>query len=418
MKKNIWILNHYASDMFINKGGRHLWFAQKLKEKGYNPIIICASTTHNSKEKLSIKNLYEVKNISDIPFLFIKCREYDSNNFKRLFNMIDFYRGLLKLRKKSELFNIEKPDIIYGSSVHPLTLVAGIKLAKFFNVECISEVRDLWPESIVAYSNLSKKNIIIRMLYRCEKWIYKKSDRIIMTWEGGYKYICDKGWDEIHRNKVFNINNGIVLEQFDFNVNNNIYSDEILNDKNFLNVVYTGSIRKVNDVGFLVDVAKKLDEFENNIIRILVYGAGTDVENICNRINSEKIESMIYMGSVEKKYIPSILTQSWINILHNKSTELDKYGQSQNKLFEYLASGKPVLQTYSTNFSIIEKYSCGVMCKEQKADIVVQKLHSIFSENNYQTLSENARLASQYFDYEVLTKHLVDVIENNTQGGF
>ncbi len=34
--KNIWIMNHYATEMFRNKAGRHYWFADKLLEKGYN----------------------------------------------------------------------------------------------------------------------------------------------------------------------------------------------------------------------------------------------------------------------------------------------------------------------------------------------------------------------------------------------
>lgn len=29
--KNIWIMNHYATDMFYNKAERHYWFAKELK---------------------------------------------------------------------------------------------------------------------------------------------------------------------------------------------------------------------------------------------------------------------------------------------------------------------------------------------------------------------------------------------------
>ena len=55
-----------------------------------------------------------------------------------------------------------KPDIILASSVHPFTLVAGIKIAKKFGVPCICEVRDLWPESIVAYGALKKRSMIAK----------------------------------------------------------------------------------------------------------------------------------------------------------------------------------------------------------------------------------------------------------------
>ena len=52
MKKKIWIMNHYANEMFINEGGRHYSFAKNLINFGYEPIIICASSFHNKREKM------------------------------------------------------------------------------------------------------------------------------------------------------------------------------------------------------------------------------------------------------------------------------------------------------------------------------------------------------------------------------
>ena len=46
MKKNIWIFNHYATNMYFDNGGRHYWFAKYLKQADYNPVIFCANTLH------------------------------------------------------------------------------------------------------------------------------------------------------------------------------------------------------------------------------------------------------------------------------------------------------------------------------------------------------------------------------------
>ncbi|MEC3940320.1 glycosyltransferase family 4 protein [Enterococcus mundtii] len=409
MKKNIYILNHYATDMYFNEGGRHLWFAQKLKENGYNPIVFCASTTHNSNKEYFQEEHYKIKYFESIPFVFIKCAKYNTNGFSRINNMFDFYRGIISLRKID--LGIPNPDVIYASSVHPLTLVAGIRLAKFFGVECISEVRDLWPESIVAYSRLTKKNPVIRLLYQGEKWIYKKSDKVIMTWEGGYDYVLDQGWNNLPASKFFHINNGVILKDFDSNIERNVYKDKILSDKNYINIVYTGSIRKVNNLDFILDVAKKLSQ-ENNKIRFLMYGSGDEVSKIKKRINDENIFNALYMGKVEKKYIPSILSQATINLLHNQSTILDKYGQSQNKLFEYLAAGKPILQTYTTNYSVIEKYSCGEMCEKQEIEQVIFNLKKIVNSSDMIEMGNNARDAVLQYDYDLLTQKLINIIEN------
>ena len=35
MAKTVWIMNHYASHMLFDKGGRHYWFAKYLDRAGY-----------------------------------------------------------------------------------------------------------------------------------------------------------------------------------------------------------------------------------------------------------------------------------------------------------------------------------------------------------------------------------------------
>ena len=75
--------------------------------------------------------------------------------------------------------------------------------------------------------------------------------------EGAYDYIVEQGWEnEIPRSKVYHINNGVDLEQFDYNTEHFRVDDPDLDDPNTFKVVYTGSIRKANGLGILVDAAK------------------------------------------------------------------------------------------------------------------------------------------------------------------
>ena len=147
--------------------------------------------------------------------------------------------------------------MIYASSVHPLTLVAGLQMAKHFGVPCVCEVRDLWPESIVAYSTrFTRDHPLIRLLYRGEKWIYQRADALIFTMEGGYDYITERGWERaIPRSKVHCINNGVDLEQFREHRARFRVEDVDLQDPALFKVVYIGSIRRVNQLGALLDAA-------------------------------------------------------------------------------------------------------------------------------------------------------------------
>lgn len=412
MRRKVWIWNHYATNMFFDRAGRHYWFAENLEKQGYEPTIFCASTDHFSNIDIPIKEgKYLVKKANNIPFVFIKTPRYKGNGKKRIMNMISFYRELFLVSKEYAKTH-GKPDIIIASSVHPLTLVAGIKIAKKFEVPCVCEIRDLWPESLVAYGSLEPNSIIAKLLYQGEKWIYKKADSIIMTWEGGSQYIKDKGWDTlIDLHKVHYISNGIVISDFDKNIQENPIKDTDLMDKRYKNIVYTGSIRKVNDLGIIVDVAKFIQKESLNI-RFLIYGSGDEKEILEKRCQEEGIINIFFKGRVEKKKVPSILNESYINILHNSSTSLNKYGQSQNKFFEYLAAGRCIVQTYSTGYSILNKYHCGICVPKQSSEEIAKIILQLCrDENDIEEMGKNARKAAQEFDFEKLTNKLVQVIE-------
>ena len=190
----IWIMNHYAGNTYFDGGGRHYAFAKYLRQTGHEPVIFCCNAKHGVKESyFELKGRWQKHVLEEIgtPYVFVDAREYIGNGKQRVLNMIDFYRNVKEVAK--EYAEIDgKPDVILASSVHPLTLLAGIQIAKKFGVKCVCEVRDLWPESIVVYSNISKKNLLIRALYVLEKWLYKRADKLIFTMAGGKDYILEK----------------------------------------------------------------------------------------------------------------------------------------------------------------------------------------------------------------------------------
>lgn len=413
MKTNIWIWNHYATNMINDKAGRHYWLSENLIKNGYDPTIFCASTLHNSDETIDTDGkLYAKVKSGDTPFIVVKTSQYSGNGEKRIMNMFSFYKNLFPTAKKYANEN-GKPDVIVASSVHPLTLVAGIKIARKFGIPCICEVRDLWPESIVAYGGLKRNSLLARILYLGEKWIYKKADSVVMTWEGGSQYIEDQGWDkQIDLNKVKHISNGVIIDSFDKNSQDHQFVDADLADNNCKNLVYAGSIRKVNNMGLLLDSAKIIQKYDEEI-KFLIYGSGDEKEILEKRCDEEGIKNVIFKGRVEKKMIPSILKRSYANILHNSSTSLDKYGQSQNKFFEYLAAGKCVIQTYTTGYSILEKYNCGVSAPEQTPNEIAKIIiEACTDDKKAEQMGQNARKAAYEFDFEKLTNKLINIIEN------
>lgn len=418
MKKSIWIFNHYATNMYINKGGRHYWFAKYLARAGYNPVIFSANTLHGFDYQIDTKGkTYEEKQdeILGIPFVFINVPPYKGNGINRIKNMLGFYKGLFPVAK-SYAKEHGKPDIILASSVHPLTLVAGIKIAKKMSVKCICEVRDLWPESIVAIGKLRKKSLLTKVLREGEKWIYKKADALIFTMEGGKNYIMDQKWNKekggvVDLEKVYYINNGIDLEEIARQREIDVYDNETFNCIKGRKIIYSGSIREANGIGELLDAAKYL---ENLDIIFCIFGDGDDREKLEKRTKAENINNVIFFGRVEKKYIANIVSQaSLLLLLYAKDIfSVAKYGMSQNKFFDYLASGCAIISNLPNRYSIIQKYNCGIEKEMQTGEELARNIRKMLEdENKLMEWGTNGMSAAKDFSFAEHTKKLISIIE-------
>ena len=415
--KNIWVFHHYATPPTMNGFTRPYNFGVNLSKLEYKMKVFAASYLHFSDVNLINNNeLYIKNNDTEIPFIFVRTPSSSDNGVGRVLNMVSYYKNLLKATREF-IKSGEKPDLIIASSPHPLAMVAGIKVARKLGVPCISEVRDFWPEVFFMGGRLKKESIIGRLLIKGEHWIYKNSNALIFLKEGDYTYITDKKWDTAHGGnidleKCYYINNGVNIEEFNLQIENKRIVDPDLDNGKF-NVVYAGAIRPVNNVGNILDAAKLLKE--NNDIQFLIYGDGNQLDLLKKRIVDEKITNVKMKGYVDKKYMPYVLSKSSVNVLNYSQSKYNwSRGNSSNKLFEYMASGRPIISTVKMGYSPIEKYNCGISLEEDSPEALAKAVVEIFSmpKDSYYKMSENARTGAKHFDYQVLTKKLISVMES------
>ena len=421
MSMKVWLMNHYASNMYRDKAGRHYWFAQQLKEKGYDVTVFCSTTLVNGEELLSTgKDKLAVKDADGIPFVFVKTIPAQGNGIKRIENMGLFYKNLFPATK-AYAAKYGRPDVIVASSVHPLTMVAGIQIAKKMKVPCMCEIRDLWPEAIFSFGKTTEKSLIGRALIKGEHWIYRKANALIFTKEGDTDYLKERKWTtaqggDIDLGKCHYINNGVDIAACEERSRTMQLDDQDLNDESKFNVTYVGTIRPVNNVGNLLDTAKILVANGGyDDVQFLIYGDGGQLAELQERVKNEHLNNVKMKGFVNRQYVPYILSKSSINMLNYAQNQYNwTRGNSSNKLFEYMASGKPIISTVHMGYSIIKKYDCGVELDEDTPEALAEQImlfHDMKSEERDQ-IGRNARNGANDFDFSVLTEKLIQVIES------
>ncbi len=406
---HIWLINHYAVPPQYYPLARQTYFAKNLMAMGHTVTIISASTVHNSNLNLITDGkLWKREQADGIDHVYINCCGYKGNGLSRIKNMYEFAWRLPDVCKY-----LEKPDAVVSTSMPPMSCLAGVKLAKKFGAKAIAEIADLWPESIIAYGIAGSHNPAVLYLRRLEKRIYKDADAIVFTMEGGYDYIKEQNWEkEIPQSKVHYINNGIDLEQFDYNKDHFTVQDEDLENENIFKVVYAGSIRRVNNLGKLLDAAKLV---QNPNIKFLIWGDGDELPQLKERIVKENITNVVFKGRVEKKYVPFITSKANLNIVHGNGAPLLRFGISANKLFDYLAAGVPVLCDFYANYNPIVSCNAGVCVDSGKVEDIAAAI-DVMAGLSVEKLAEygmNAKIGAKEFDFKSLTIQLLSIIQNN-----
>lgn len=399
----IWIITHNAPPPEQDVRVRNKAMAKYLTRMGHDVTIFGVSTIHNTNINLITGNELFIERVyGGLKYVHVKAPSYTGNGLARIINLVVYPFNLWRATRK-----FQKPDVI----INDLEVYAfnfPFMIATRYKCPIISEIRDLTPESLVAYGYLKKNSIIAKILYKVEKNIYVKSDHIIFTMEGGYEYLRERGLDKIiPREKISFINNGVDLEVFYENREKYCFEDKDLEDKDVKNIVYTGSIRRVNNLGLLLDVAKLLQEKEDRV-RLLIWGSGNEIEKLKKRLVDENIHNVIFKGRVEKQYVPSIVSRAYLNIAHNSPSEILRFGISFNKVFDYMAAGKPIICDFPCPFNPVVDFDAGVGIENPSAENIAAIIEQfvMLSDFEYQRFCQNALDAAKQYDYKELTKRM------------
>lgn len=410
--KKIWLINPVAMPPQYEARIQTLKRAQYLRLQGFDVVIISGSYLHNTDVNLiDDKSSYKFAEYEDgQKFIHIRTSNYNSNGLTRIYSILEFYFRLWWYAS-----SFEKPDFISHLAAVPFGNITYF-VARKFKAKFIVDIVDLWPESFVAYGLVSKKNPFLKLAYWAEHWLYKKADLLIFSMEGGKDYIQEKKWaihqgGKIDIDKVFYINNGVDLRDFDYNKIAHKISDDDLENNQLFKVIYIGSIRLANNVMQLVEAAKQLKDKAD--VKFLIYGDGEDrlvLEQYCK---DNQLDNVIFKQKwVELKYVPYILSKSSLNILNYKPSSILRFGGSQSKSFQYMASGKPICANIKMNYCPIKKFKIGIADDFKDSKEYAEAILSFYqmSKDEYNTICVNARNASENYDYKLLTERYVELI--------
>jgi len=336
--KQAWLINHYAAPPGTSGGTRHFELARYVHEHGWQMTIIAAGTEHISgQSRLHHWERARLEHHDDIPFLWLSTPEYRGNSSGRIRNMISFfvYATSLAIRKPKVL---PRPDIVIGSTVHPLAALAGYIIALRYRVPFVFEIRDLWPETLIQMGVLKRKSLKAQLMYALECLLLSRAKAVIAVLPGIKKYIKNRSK---HEDKVVWIPNGATDDH------NGVLSqaESCTTSNGDLTFMYFGAFGQANDLKTLITAFHEFEQTtENDKAKLRMIGDGPLRSDLQQYAQSLGIQSVSFEDPLPKEEIPKVAQEADVFLLTVRNLpELYRYGISMNKLFDYMAAGKPTV---------------------------------------------------------------------------
>lgn len=398
---NIWILNHHALPPDMPGGTRHFDISRELVKKGYN-VTIFASSFHYAKleEFRKYNESFYVEEIIDgVNFVWIKTNPYYSNGIQRLKNMLEYTKGVKKYLKVKTL---EKPQIIIGSTVHLFAVNLAYNLSQKYKSRFIAEVRDFWPYTLVALGKMSKYHPLVLIFDYLEKKLYKKAEKIITLFDNGYKYL----------EKFVSLNKIVYLPN---SFNTNLLSDDkeatLLKKEKFC-VVYAGSIGIPNDVETII---KTFENITNPEIELHIIGEGKEKSNLIKYISQKNMKNVFFHSAIPKKELISELKNADILWVGLKDSKLYEFGFSFNKIYDYLATARPIIISTNVKNNIIEQSQSGISVEAENTEQIkeaILKLYNMSKEHRNEIGLKGKKYLLENITSQAIANKFVDEIIN------
>jgi glycosyltransferase involved in cell wall biosynthesis len=229
-------------------------------------------------------------------------------------------------------------DLVLATSPQILTGVAGLALARLRRVPFVLEVRDLWPEGIVAVGALPAGHPIVRGLEVVERALYRGAAGVVTVTDSFVEHVVAHG---VPRGRVAVVKNGIDTGLFDPDTPKAPLRAHLGVPDAALLALYCGNIGLPQDVGILARAAALAPPGLG--LHVVVVGDGVGREALDAEIGGLGVRRRVHLlPAVPRRDVPALLAAAdVVAVVLRDSPSFAGYLPS--KIFEAMAMRRPIL---------------------------------------------------------------------------
>ena len=285
-----------------------------------------------------------------------------------------------------------KHDVIIATSPQFFTLLSAYFISLIRRTPLVLEIRDLWPESIVAVGAMKESSWTIKVLHRLAIFLYSRAKMVVCVTKSFKNELIKKGIDT---NKIFVVENGFNLDN---SITPNKSIKEVEKQYNFketdFTVSFTGTVGMAHGLDIILKSAKTIDKK----VKFLIIGDGASKSQLLDRAQKQKLNNINFISNISWQEIVNLNQAIDMHLVHLiDNPEFRKVIPS--KIFESMALRKPIIMgVLGESRDIVVKAGCGININpedhKELNDVISEYIDKPYvlkeiGENGYNFLAKN-----------------------------
>jgi glycosyltransferase involved in cell wall biosynthesis len=351
-----------------------------LINKGHKIYLFCLDYSHEQKE-------HEIINGINV------CRERPPKylyRFSALAYTITYYHRYLQGR----IYNFIKTNDVKAVHIHDIQVARSVfNVNKKLRLPLVLDLHENRPEIMKSYPYVT--GVPGKFLISPEKWknyeyqYIKSAEKVIVVTREAKKYYLDNV--SVAAEKIHVVPNFVSP---DFNTAYKTNNEIIARYRDRYVIIYIGDTGLRRGLATAISALELLVPEIPDILLLFIGKSKTDYI-LKDMVRRNKMEKHVeFAGWQDKSLFPSYLLASRIGIcpIHRNLHHDTTYA---NKLFQYMAFGRPVLVSDCTaQKNLVNKYRCGMVFRDRDVRDFADKILSLYKDSKlYKQLSENSVMA-------------------------
>ncbi len=295
-------------------------------------VVTCAPNFPEGKLFAGYSNRWrQVETIDGIRVVRVKT--FIAANEGRVKRMLDFV-SFLPMAVLCACFE-RRPDVVGATSPQFFAALAGWMASVWHRRPFLLELSDLWPASIEAVGAM-KGGLVIRLLTMLEMFLYGRAEVIAAQTPAFRRDLVERG---VPAEKVAVVLNGVELSMYGPRQRDGELAEAWGIAPDELVVGYVGTLGMAHGLMGVLDTAEYL---RGERVRFLLVGPGAEREMLMLEAARRGLENVTFISSQPKSMMPRVWSLVDVALVHLKDTPVFAT-VIPSKIFEAMASGKPVL---------------------------------------------------------------------------